>query len=173
MCRHELAGLRATLSKAADADVPEPSPLFWDHLSARIKAAVEQEAAGPRATWELLGSPWRMAAVAAAGVAAARLRPDVPHSPGRAAGPHHERSTPTVRSARQSRRRQCGDDPSLDLIVDLAGDLEWDDAAAAGLVVRGDVVEQAVRDLSNDERIELLRVLREAIDGARAGGRGV
>jgi hypothetical protein len=61
----------------------------------------------------------------------------------------------------------------LDLIGDLAGDLEWEDAAAAGLVVRGDVVEQAVRDLSNDERIELLRVLREAIDGVRAGGRGV
>jgi len=60
------------------------------------------------------------------------------------------------------------DDLSLSLIVDLAGDLEWDATAEAGLSVRGDIVERAVRDLSNDERAELQRVLNEEI-----GGKGV
>src|SRR5262245_17694670 len=45
-CRDELAGLRAMLSAATEADVPEPSPLFWDHFSARVRAAVAVEQAG-------------------------------------------------------------------------------------------------------------------------------
>ena len=55
------------------------------------------------------------------------------------------------------------DDPSLSLIVDLAGDVEWDATAEAGLSVRGDIVERAVRDLSDDERVELKRMLNDAI----------
>src|ERR1700693_3635539 len=32
-CRHQLAELRAAMSTTEAFDVPEPSPLFWDHLS--------------------------------------------------------------------------------------------------------------------------------------------
>ena len=40
VCRLQLADLKATISAAADVEVPEPSPLFWDHLSARVRDAV-------------------------------------------------------------------------------------------------------------------------------------
>ena len=36
-CRHQLAELKAMMSAAADVAVPEPSPLFWDHFSARVR----------------------------------------------------------------------------------------------------------------------------------------
>jgi hypothetical protein len=44
-CRAKLAGLQAAWQAAADVNVPEPSPLFWDHLSARVREAVAAEEA--------------------------------------------------------------------------------------------------------------------------------
>src|SRR5438105_826932 len=43
ICRHQIVTLRATMAAAADVDVPEPSPLFWDHLSQRVREAVAAE----------------------------------------------------------------------------------------------------------------------------------
>ena len=45
-CRAQLSDLRAMMSVAADVDVPEPSPLFWDHLSSRVSAAIAAEVPG-------------------------------------------------------------------------------------------------------------------------------
>ena len=36
-CRRQLETLRGAMSEAAAVGVPEPSPLFWDRLSARVK----------------------------------------------------------------------------------------------------------------------------------------
>src|SRR5215470_2449246 len=43
-CRAQLAELRAMMAAAVDADVPEPSPLFWDQLTRRVHDAVEADA---------------------------------------------------------------------------------------------------------------------------------
>src|SRR5262249_18627870 len=48
VCQAQVRDLRAMLSAARDTDVPEPSPLFWDHLSSRVSEAVAAEAAGAR-----------------------------------------------------------------------------------------------------------------------------
>jgi hypothetical protein len=43
-CAAQLADLRHTMARASEQqDVPEPSPLFWDHFSARVRAAVDAE----------------------------------------------------------------------------------------------------------------------------------
>jgi len=168
-CRLELADLRVVLSAAAHADVPEPSPLFWDHLSARIAAAVEAESHRAPARWTWLISPWRIAALACAGVVLIAVTLTFRTAPGR---PDHANEVADQMLLAEP-PLALGDDPSLSLIADLAGGLEWDDAADAGLVVRGDDVAQAVRDLSTEERVELQRVLREAIHDARVSGKGV
>jgi hypothetical protein len=49
-CRAELAQLRASMAALLDVDVPDPSPLFWGHLSARVRDAVAAEAP-PRRSW--------------------------------------------------------------------------------------------------------------------------
>ncbi|HMJ87729.1 MAG TPA: hypothetical protein VK504_31355, partial [Vicinamibacterales bacterium] len=51
VCRLQLEELKAMLSTAADVDVPEPSPLFWDHFSARVRQAVDAEGAPRRSFW--------------------------------------------------------------------------------------------------------------------------
>lgn len=38
-CRDQVAEGQAVLAHVAAAGVPEPSPLFWDHFSARVRAA--------------------------------------------------------------------------------------------------------------------------------------
>ena len=42
-CRRELADVRRMMAAAGASDVPEPSPLFWDHLSARVREGVAAE----------------------------------------------------------------------------------------------------------------------------------
>jgi hypothetical protein len=42
-CRSEIARLDEVLLDVGAVDVPEPSPLFWDHLSARIRDRVAHE----------------------------------------------------------------------------------------------------------------------------------
>lgn len=42
-CRHERAALAAVLHDVARVEMPEPSPLFWDHLSARVREQLAHE----------------------------------------------------------------------------------------------------------------------------------
>src|SRR5437763_6083576 len=59
-CREQADALRGMLRQAGSVEVPEPSPLFWEHLSNRVRsgvAAEEAEAAAyaARSGW----SSWR------------------------------------------------------------------------------------------------------------------
>jgi hypothetical protein len=49
-CRQQLADLREMMAVAVSAEMPEPSPLFWDHLSARVRTAVAEDVEHP-ASW--------------------------------------------------------------------------------------------------------------------------
>jgi len=50
-CRRALEGLRVTMAGIeAAVEVPEPPPLFWDRLSARVGEAVAAEGEGEVAT---------------------------------------------------------------------------------------------------------------------------
>src|SRR5258708_24891540 len=50
-CREQADALRAMLRDAVSVEVPEPSPLFWDHLSARVRDEVAAEAVASRPGW--------------------------------------------------------------------------------------------------------------------------
>jgi hypothetical protein len=43
-CRAEVEEGRAALGDARLSEVPEPSPLFWEHLSARVSERMAAEA---------------------------------------------------------------------------------------------------------------------------------
>ena len=66
VCRGQLEAARETASVVRSVDVPEPSPLFWDHFSARVAEATDAQPVVRR--WWNPG--WRplTAMVAAAGV---------------------------------------------------------------------------------------------------------
>jgi hypothetical protein len=58
-CRTEVEALRGVVARVRAVDVPEPSPLFWDHLAARVGDAIAREPApvavrgwwSPRLAW--------------------------------------------------------------------------------------------------------------------------
>ena len=60
------------------------------------------------------------------------------------------------------------DDPSLSLLTDLADELDWDAAVDDGLTVPVGAADVVVADLSDAERVELRRLLREAMSAPGA-----
>jgi hypothetical protein len=74
-CRQELAALRTVLRVTAEDDVPEPSPLFWDHFEARVAAAVNDVAAARVPWWRGSTRAWVTLATAAAILFAVWLSP--------------------------------------------------------------------------------------------------
>ncbi len=162
-CRATLEELRATWLAAADVEVPEPSPLFWDHLSRRVHDGVAAEPA-PRAPWWRIDWSWRPIELAGAALAtlalvlfvqAPRRSPSTPAAPETAAvvGAPSAGAEPMV---------SLPDDESIDLMVDLAGDLDWDAAAEIGLAMQGGT-DLAVAHLTPGEQAELQRLLSEVV----------
>ena len=166
-CRQQVVDLRATLSTAADLEVPEPSPLFWDHFSERVRQAVAAEASTrqttSRGTWSLrFAIPLSMLAGAALAVlflAGGRAdRAGVPATSNAAA-------TPAEMYTLDPAALEADDDLPLSLMADLveSADMDADDAREAGLSVSTDATERAVAALTEDEQRELERLLREEL----------
>jgi len=176
-CRRELAGLRAMLSDAAGVPVPEPSPLYWDHLSARVRDAVEQEAARPRSWRERLLQPLVLvpslgAALAVAIVAVMLprqgLAPDIPASP---PGPLNVIVTAPSTSPSLPPLLPLGsaDDPQLRLVAAYAATLDWDEMRdEVGYDVPNGLGDAVAGALTAGEQRELQRLLAEEMAQPRA-----
>jgi hypothetical protein len=159
-CRNRLAELRATLSVVASVDVPEPSPLFWDHFSARVHDAVEAE----RAAGTSVFSRWswlRLTPLWAGALAAVVLTIVIVTSGGRPGQPVSAPAGPAASAAGPlDVSLSPGDDPSLSLMADLAADLDWDAASEAGLTTHVGVDNDAVTELTDGERWALNQLLK-------------
>jgi hypothetical protein len=167
-CRARLTDLRTMLSAAQDVEVPEPSPLFWDHLSSRVSEAVAAEAA-PRRSW-LDVARWKRTAwdpVSLAAVAvlliliAGRSFVTVPAPPVQSS---------LVSAANTGAATELlgdvADDASLTLVASLTDEADLDTVREAGLAPRGSA-EHAITQMSDGELRELGRLLKEAL--ARPG----
>ncbi len=64
-CRTDVETLGRVLARVRAVDVPEPSPLFWDHLAARVGDAIAREPAPvPDRAWWSPRLAWAAVAVA-------------------------------------------------------------------------------------------------------------
>ena len=152
----------ALATAGAAADVPEPSPLFWDHLSARIRedvAATPQPSARAFAFGRLAQPVAAALAVGVVVTSAVMLT----------RAPREERAAPraavTVAPAAEP---AVPPEPAVDsnhaaawaVLTAAAEDLHFDDAREAGMTVPPAAVDQAVAELSRDELSELGRLLQ-------------
>ena len=183
-CRRALAELRATMAEMAGpgdpehgrSDVPEPSPLFWDHLSTRVREAVAEQGAHRRARWfeawsrPLVALPILATVTASAVLAVVTLRkPLVPN-------PIPATPLPILQSTRLPSLPPleplgAPDDPALALITDYGTSLGWDELREemAGVSHSGGI-DEAVITLSTEERQELQRLLEEEMTQPSALG---
>jgi hypothetical protein len=165
-CRQQLVALRTMMSAVSSPgnDVPDPSPLFWDHLSQRVREAIAAEGTpGSRfAGWRwgtALPASWRTWAMA--GIAAAVLISIYVTMP-RTLTPSGGRAGAGAPSA-GLQPFGSADDPSLMLFADLTEQMDSRVMTEAGWSSHVGAVDEVVASLTNDERLELQRLLKEEL----------
>lgn len=174
-CRDTVSSLRATIAAVDDQAPPEPSPLFWDHFSARVRTAIEADG-GPQRRWERLLPAARWAALATAATVMLLLplwRGRTP-APGTATP---SRGVPAVQTAAPpdtARDDVFGDletDDGWALVRTIADELDEDEIRDAGIAARPGSIDRAAGTLSDLERAELARLIEHEVKRAASPGR--
>jgi hypothetical protein len=150
------------ISKLREAEVPEPSPLFWEHLSQRVHDAVAAEPVPSRSWSGRINFAWAGGIVAIAMVVLA-VTVSMRHAPV-ASGPAV--GAPEVvadAAASSSTLPPLEDDASFAVMGELASEMDFEDAGAAGLVVAPGAAENALSQLSGDEQRAVVELLRQEI----------
>lgn len=139
----------------AAGDVPEPSPLFWHHLSARVRDAVSAEPV-PGPWWMTYWRPVIAVAGTLAVVAAVVLvQPERSLAPvGRSAS-----------AARVAAATQADVEVSeMWRMIEVASPaMALDSVQEAGLMPSAYATDQAIRSLTPSQREELARMLRKEL----------
>lgn len=162
-CRRRAQEARDALARAMEADVPEPSPLFWDSFSDRVREEIRGTTPGAAAPWRQsvdgAGLRWALSgALVLALIAGAAWRVMAPAT-------LQTGTRPASSPARANGDGSMGDvnataDPAWALVQTLADDVPWSDSVDVGLAVRPDAADRVADTLTAKERSELLRLLR-------------
>jgi hypothetical protein len=156
-CRDEVALAAAALADVRIDRSPtnEPSPLFWNHFSARVRAAIDADPATSRGTWRLWVPAGVLAALTVIVIVGTMRQDTVSQPPG----------PPAVATQAASQGQPVaadsigGTDESWTLVADTAGEFAWDEVSAAGFGVGPGAADLAVLQLSDDQQQELARLL--------------
>jgi hypothetical protein len=168
VCRAAVASVRDFMTRAAEADVPEPSPLFWDHLSARVRDAVSDMTPAESRGWFSWARgatlPWAAAgAIATAVLVVAVWRASAPAAP----SVRPPAAPPTIAAVVNDTDADAFDpdtDEAWALVRTVADEVAWDgDEAPGSLAVRPGSAERALANLTHAERTELARLLEAEI----------
>ena len=153
-CLAQLASLSMTLSDAKAAGIPEPSPLFWQHFSERVATAIHHDAA--RGANGLSWLRWQiLVPLGAVALVVLGLIITVPRSD-------------SLEPSLPPEALQAPEAPDTWVMVaELVGNIDLDVASAAGVIEPG-VAEEAVLQLSAEERLELTRLLKAELRRAKS-----
>lgn len=158
-CRADAEALRAVVAEASADEMPEPSPLFWDHLSARVSEAIRREPAGPpwwrRGWWRLVPVFTASAIVLAAVLGVSWWGPREPPMSRPAATSGELASAPVQDTAPD------GDEETpWTLMSRLASDVSAEDVVASAFSPGPGSLDLAPEQLAESERVELVRLLK-------------
>ena len=161
VCRAKIEQITDALARAHEVDIPEPSPLFWEHFSSRIRNEIAEapEPGSSGLSWaQTVSWQWLVGSLVVAlllGAGAWRLTTRAPDTPATVA------STAPLNTEDSSSVDPGTDaDQAWALVQSLADEVEWSDSVTADLAVRPGWVERAALDLTSEERQELLRLLQ-------------
>ena len=168
-CRDQLAALRSVLHRAGSVEVPEPSPLFWEHMSARVRGAIAAEPAPAKSAWNWIGMRGLVPLAAAAalviavfsGVLMLRAVRD-----GNTAALVIDRTAASRVLPAPARQDAAPDEENAEVwavLTAVASDVALEDAHAVGMHVPAAAIDHAVQDLSAAELAELGRLLQSEL----------
>ena len=149
VCRAALAELSGLLTALKLENVPEPSPLFWDHFSARVREATGKASSPRRAAW--LGRP----VLALGGLAAVALVLLVWSSSVR------DRAVPPSAMETTANEMPVDAEVAWQAMSEMAAAMTADDvrSATASAPERASVLSE----LSDDERAAFVELLKREI----------
>jgi hypothetical protein len=150
-CRAELDDLLSIQHEAQTDHAPEPSPLYWDHFSARVREATAHEKRTLEPWWR---RGWQPIAVLTAAAAAIVLMLQMGSTPAIVV-PTPTPVTATVDGA-------SDDDGSWDIVMGLASEIAWDDIRDAVTPAAG-AADLAIEELTGAQREALVRLLKQEI----------
>lgn len=155
-CADEIARLTLLMRDVEAAGVvPEPSPLFWDHLTARVRREAETPARAARWWSPSARSTFGLAATALAAIALMLIvRPPTPRD---ARAP-----TDVARTAATDIWLPPLEESPWDVMLGLAGDLSWEDVNQAAMPRTG-TADTLIEELTPAEREQFVRLLRREI----------
>lgn len=171
-CRERLADVRGALAASRTDDVPEPSPLYWQHMTARVRERLTGETieSGWRASWRawlsartLVPVASAVAVVAAVVVAGQMVARTPERSLTGAAAPFAAPADVTVASV-----------PSVEpensdvwqVLTSAAAEMPIEDAHEAGMGVTSGAIDRAVQRMSPEELNELGHLLQSQLHGS-------
>jgi hypothetical protein len=161
-CRDELTAMRQMLGETGGTStVPEPSPLFWDHMAQRVREATAAEAR-PASFWLRAWRPVALCASAAAVVALVVVLRQAPAEPvARSVAVAGDDSADAI-GAEADATEQA---EALAFIAGLASALPNDElreAARPSAHAAAAVVEQ----LTAEQQAALVRLIQAEMDGS-------
>jgi hypothetical protein len=167
-CREQADALRGLLRETSSVIVPDPSPLFWDHLSARVREGVAAAPAPGRSGWSWPGVRLLLPMGAAAAVVIAVLSGALMLRAVRDAEAPVRIVTPPAAVTASSDVRPAtmpdADNAEVwDVLTSAASTVGFDDAHAVGMHVVPATIDHAVQDLSAAELTELGRLLQSEL----------
>ena len=166
-CRHKADMLSHATEGIAGREVPEPSPLFWEQFSARVRQSIAEQAPQGRRralfTFPRAGIAAAIAAAAIVIVAVGLWRSGLPFRG--ISVPVHDAATASNGSAPEPALDDFNveSDEGWALVQSIADDLEVEDMDDAGVTARPGSAEHVTTGLSESERIELARLLQAEI----------
>jgi len=166
-CQALAADVRSAWDAAAEVSVPEPSPLYWQHLSARVREQVAGETVVP--AWR--ATPWReyfslrnlMPVASAIVLVAAVIGTGLltRHEPGSVRGDAAITGSLTNEAVFEPDNSEV-----WDALTSAAADVPIDDVHDAGFAVSSSAVDHAVQRMTPEELTELGRLLQSELRGS-------
>ena len=155
-CQQQLAELSHVLNEAKQTSVPEPSPLFWQHFSQRVRTTIDQPPA-PDPIWPAWLRWQVLLPLGAVAMIILALMLAVPKPERNGEELAFESAASPLSPATDS----------WNAVVEIVGELDLDAASAAGVIEPG-VAEQAVMQLTAEEQQELTRLLQAELTRAKS-----
>lgn len=158
-CQAQVAELRALVEEAAhDAEVPEPSPLFWDHFQGRVLTAVQSEEPARPAWWATWLDPRTFVAIGAVLVAVtvsaalymSRTIAPTPDTLAEAGGVEASAGADAATSLNRD---------EWEFVASVMGTIEDEDIHEV-LAPSPNAVDAAMESLTSDERERLVKLLK-------------
>jgi len=152
-------------------EVPEPSPLFWEHLSQRVHDAVAAEPIPSRRWFIGLNAVWAGGAVAAIAVVLIGVSLSVRRQPVDTTSAGSAAMTQTVATDAAAvgvSLPALDDDVSFAVMEELASEIDFEEAGAAGLMVSPGAAEDAVTGMSGEDQRALVELLQEEIKNSKS-----